>query len=162
MKTMILGVGDFGASKDSGATIKTYALGSCIAVILYDPNSHTAGMVHVALPDSKISAQKTKQRPGYFADTGIPVLLQKMKALNGNSVGRGLVVKLVGGAAIMDKNDVFNIGKRNHLAIKKILWGLGFGPVAEDVGGNFSRTVSVATDSGAVLVTSPGRGQWQI
>lgn len=162
MNNMILGVGDFGATRDAGAIIKTFALGSCIAVILYNPASHTAGMVHVALPESKISSEKTKQRPGYFADTGIPALLQKMKTLDGSSTRRGLIVKLVGGAAIMDKNDVFNIGKRNHLAIKKILWGLGLGPVAEDVGGNFSRTVSVSAENGAVLVTSPGRGQWQI
>jgi len=162
MKELILGVGDLGASKDPGVVIKTFALGSCVAVILYNPATRAAGMVHVALPDSKINPEKTRERPGYFADTGIPILLREMAGLGGRSDGRRIIVKLIGGAAIMDKNDVFNIGKRNLLAIRKLLWVHGLGAIAEDVGGNHSRTVSVKVDSGAVLVSCPGRGQWQV
>jgi len=62
----------------------------------------------------------------------------------------------------MDPNNTFNIGKRNVLALKKHLWAYGLGPLAEDVGGNHSRTVSVFVDTGKVVVNCPGRGQWEV
>lgn len=162
MKQLVIGIGELAACKESGAVIKTFALGSCIAVILFSPTTRTAGMVHVALPDSKINPEKTRELPGYFADTGIPKLLREMAAIGNRPDGKGLIVKLIGGASVMDPNDVFSIGKRNLLAIRKILWGHGLGAIAEDVGGNFSRTVALDVSTGAVSVFCPGRGQWQV
>jgi len=162
MSDLVLGIGDFGVSKTVGAIVKTYALGSCVAIVLLDPRTRTVGMIHIALPDSKINPSKVRERPGYFADTGIPRLLEKMVSVSGNSNTRSLVVKIAGGASIMDPNDTFNIGKRNVLAAKKILWAHGMGPVAEDVGANYSRTVAVPVDSGEMLISCPGRGQWKI
>ncbi|MEZ4598817.1 MAG: chemotaxis protein CheD [Syntrophotaleaceae bacterium] len=162
MKDIILGIGDYGASNSPGSTVKTFALGSCVAVIVLDPKTHTVGMVHVALPDSSINEAKGRERPGYFADLGVPLLLKEMTRCGAPSNGRGLVVKLVGGASIMDHSETFNIGKRNVLAIKKMLWSFGMGPLAEDVGGNHSRTVTVAVDTGKVVVSCPGRGQWEV
>ncbi len=162
MKDLILGIGDFGATNTSGATVKTFALGSCVAVILLDPKNRAVGMVHIALPDSSINEAKGRERPGYFANLGMPLLLQEMTRFGSSANGRGLIVKLVGGASIMDHNDTFNIGKRNLLAIKKILWSYGMGALAEDVGGNHSRTVTVAVDTGKVVVNCPGRGQWEV
>jgi chemotaxis protein CheD len=162
MNTLVLGVGDLGACNSQDSEIKTYALGSCVAVILLDPATRTVGMVHVALPESKINPAKVKERPGYFADTGIPKLLQEMVKLGCQPRGKGLIVKLAGGAAIMDHNDTFNIGKRNLLAIKKILWSYSMGPRSEDVGGTFSRTVSVSVKTGEVILSSPGRPNWKI
>ncbi len=162
MKTMILGVGDLGASNSQDAEIKTYALGSCVAVILLDPRTRTAGMVHIALPEAKINPAKAHDRPGYFADTGIPALLQEMSKFGCHPQGKGLLVKLAGGAAIMDHNDTFNIGKRNLLAVKKILWSYGMGPRSEDVGGTFSRTVSISIKTGEIFLSSPGRPNWKI
>jgi len=162
MKQVVLGIGELAASREEGSVIKTFALGSCVAIILFSPVTRTAGMVHVALPDSKINPEKTRELPGYFADTGIPTLLREMVALGNRPNGQGLIVKLIGGASIMDPNDVFSIGKRNLLAIRKILWGHGLGAIAEDVGGNYSRTVSVDVNSGVVSVFCPGRGQWQV
>jgi chemotaxis protein CheD len=162
MNTIVLGVGDLGASRSADTSIKTYALGSCVAVILMDPATRTIGMVHVALPESKINQAKSKERPGYFADTGIPMLLQEMAKLGCHPQGRGMLVKLAGGAAIMAHNDTFNIGKRNALAVKKILWGYGMGPRAEDIGGTFSRTVTVSIQTGEVMLSSPGRPNWTL
>ncbi|MEF2144738.1 MAG: chemotaxis protein CheD [Desulfovibrionaceae bacterium] len=155
-----LGVGDFGASKTPGEVVKTYALGSCVSVILLDPKTRGVGMVHVALPDSSIQPERARERPGYFADTGLPALFQAMEKHGAAKNGQGMIVKLAGGAKVMDHNEVFNIGKRNVLAIKKILWQYKLGPVAEDVGGNFSRTVAVEVNTGRVTITSAGRESW--
>jgi len=162
MADLVLGIGDFGASRDPASSIKTYALGSCVAVVLLDPSTRTAGMIHFALPDSTINPRRAREKPGYFADTGIPLLFREMVRVSGNPNVKGWVAKLVGGAAVMQAEDNFNIGKRNILAAKKILWEQGLGPTVEDVGGNHSRTVTVSVMTGEVVIFCPGRGQWKI
>ncbi len=159
---MILGVGDFGASNKPGEDIKTFALGSCVAVIMLNAKNRTIGMAHIALPDAKINKEKSEKKPGYFANTGIPALLELMNRLGCEANGAGMSIKLAGGAAIMDPNNTFNIGKRNQLAIKKILWRYHLGALSMDVGGNFSRTVSVSVDTGKVTLSSPGKKNWEI
>ncbi len=161
MAEIVLGIGGIGATNTMGSSLKTYALGSCIAVVILDPQTRTVGMVHVALPDSSIKPEKVATLPGYFVDTGIPALFEQMRRC-GTKGPKGLIVKLAGGAQIMDQNNTFNIGKRNALAAKKILWGFGLAPVAEDLGDNFSRTVTLAADSGIMTLSSPGRPNWHI
>ncbi|OVE77379.1 chemotaxis protein CheD [bacterium F16] len=157
MAQLILGIGDFGASKTSGDIIKTYGLGSCVAIVLLDPKTRTVGMDHVALPDSTIDAVKAERLPGYFADTGIPALIKQMADMGCDPLGRGFIVKLIGGASMLNAGDAFSIGKRNVLAIKKILWKHRMGPKAEVVGGTCSRTVEVEVATGKVAVLSPQR-----
>jgi chemotaxis protein CheD len=154
---IVLGIGDYGATSDSSELIKTIGLGSCVAIICTDTNASIAAMIHIALPDSTHSPERRIEKPGYFADTGIPAMFDSLKKVGWREGSGKLNVKLAGGATIMDPNGTFNIGKRNVLAIKKILWSMGLGPMAEDVGGNISRTVSVSAETGVVLITSPSR-----
>ena len=162
MKEIVLGVGEYGASHDTGAVIKTYSLGSCVALIMYDPVTKVGGMVHIALPESKIRPDMIQKRPGYFADTGIPALYKQMKKEGLNGHAKNLVIKLVGGAKVMDPNSLFDIGKRNILATKKLLWKYGLGLQAEDVGGSLPRTATIEIDTGKVMISSAGRGNWEI
>ena len=162
MGTIILGVGDIGATNKPGELIRTIGLGSCVAVIILDPLSRCVAMDHVALPESATSPERAKAKPGHFADTGIPILLELMKKNGADGNHRKKIVKLVGGANVMDPNNTFNIGKRNALAIKKVLWQYGMGPIAEDLGGSISRTVCVDVDNGRVHISSPGREDWEI
>ncbi len=160
----VVGVGEFAVSNNPEEVVKTFALGSCVAVVFLHKPSRSVGLIHVALPESKISPEIVAKRPGYFADTGIPAILKAMANLTGagNNLAKGMVVKMTGGANVMDANNTFNIGKRNVLALKKILWPLGMGPVAEDVGGAFSRTVAVAVQSGRVFISCAGKGEWEL
>ncbi len=155
-KCIVIGIGELAATSSEGFAIKTYALGSCVALIFLDPETHMAGMAHVALPDSKICPEEALRMPGRFADTAIPALLKEMTHLGCKECGKTLMVKLVGGAQVADPNEVFNIGKRNVLALKKLLWERGMGAIAEDVGGTKSRTVTVEVDTGLVHISSPG------
>jgi len=154
-------IGGVYASRRPDEKIKTMALGSCIGVIAIAPRLGAAGLLHIALPDSSINARKAADKPGYFADTGIPELLRLMKRL-GCTGPRDLIIKLAGGAQILDKNNTFNIGNRNLLAVRKILWDYRLGPSAMDVGGSISRTVTVDPISGKVFLSSPGRGEWEL
>lgn len=161
--TILLGVGELGAHCGEGGIVKTLALGSCVAIIIMDRQTHCVAMSHVALPESTISPSKAKERPGHFADTAVVALMREMQRVAGKiSPPRGLIVKLAGGANVADPNNTFNIGKRNVLALKKELWKHGLGAIAEDVGANFSRTVTVFRDTGRVCIHCPGRGEWEI
>ena len=159
MGVINVGIGEWAVSSELSDTLKTYALGSCVAVLIYDASRTIAGMIHIALPDSKVDAEKARALPGYFADTGLPVMIEEMKK---RGAVRGHVwVKLAGGASVMDPGGFFDIGKRNILAAKRILWGSSLGPVAEDTGGSISRTVSIAVSDGATTISS-GHKQWTI
>jgi len=152
---LIVGVGDFKVSNNKNDIIKTFALGSCVAVIVFDKKKIVGGMLHVALPDSNANIEKSRQLPGYFVDTGIPVLFNNLKKLGAES--RSSWIKIAGGASIADPSSYFDIGKRNVLAIKKFLWKNNLGIIAEDTGGNFSRTVSLDVETGEVIISSGGK-----
>jgi chemotaxis protein CheD len=161
MNTIYVGVGEYTVSNNPNEMIKTMALGSCVGVIAYWPERKTAGLLHIALPESSINKKMSEQRPGMFADTGIPQLLLEMKRKGYDGKSR-LIIKLAGGASIMDPNNTFNIGKRNVLAVRKILWALRLGAIAEHVGDSISRTVTVDPATGKVVISSPGRGDWEL
>lgn len=161
MKIIYVGVGECAVSKTPFQVLKTLALGSCVAVIISDPKDKTVGLLHVALPDSSINKKRAIERPGLFADTGIAKLLDEMKKHGYDGKSR-LMVKLAGGASIMDPNDTFSIGKRNILTVKKCLSRQELDAVAEDVGGSLSRGVAVDVNTGEVTISSPGRGDWKL
>jgi chemotaxis protein CheD len=160
MRLMNVGIGEMAVSNASGDLLKTYALGSCLGVIVLAPRLPAAGLLHIALPDSKINQELAQQKPGFFADTGIPGLLQTMAGLGCNRAD--LVIKLAGGANIADPHLTFEVGRRNLLAARKQLWRYRLGAIAEDVGGEGSRTVTVWVETGRVVIASPGKGEWEI
>jgi chemotaxis protein CheD len=162
MTVHYVGVGEIAVGAKPDDVIRTLALGSCVAIVILDPVHRVVGMDHVALPDSSIDPNQAKGRPGYFADTGLPALLEAMVRCGASRDPRSLCVKLVGGALTLPAGTRFDIGKRNILAIKKLLWARGMGPLSEDVGGAISRTVDVDVEAGRVRISSPGRGAWEI
>ena len=155
-KELICGVGDIVVTNQPDVLVRTFALGSCVAVIFYSPGLKLAGMAHIALPDSKVNPQRARQKPGYYADTAIETLIRKLKKM-GVKKNSQVWIKLIGGANILDKNEKFNIGKRNVLAVKRQLWRYKLGAIAEDVGKDYSRTVTLDMNTGRILITSPGR-----
>ncbi|MFH1999456.1 MAG: chemotaxis protein CheD [Planctomycetota bacterium] len=159
---IMLGVGELAATGKPGGVLRTLALGSCVAVIFLDPETRTVGMVHIALSYSSIHPDHAKSHPGYFADTGIPALMKAMVQAGADRNYRKWIVKLVGGANVADPSNIFNIGKKNALAIKKVLWHFRMGAKAIDLGKNISRSVSADVDNGTVVITSPGLEPWMI
>ncbi|MBN2642966.1 MAG: chemotaxis protein CheD [Victivallales bacterium] len=161
-KVLLLGIGDYGSTNRADTEIKTMALGSCVAVVLLDPKTKTVGMVHVALPDSNIQQSHRTFKPGYFADTGIKILLQDMKRFGSSGVLSDMYVKLAGGARVIKAEGVLDIGRRNIEAIKNILIENKIKPVAHDLAGVISRTVTVEVKTGIVRLSCPGRDDWFI
>ncbi len=155
MPSITVGIADCRVSRDAEDTLVTHALGSCVAVAIHDAYAGVAGLLHIMLPESSIDPERARTRPFMFADTGIPELFHAAYAM-GAAKSR-LSVRLIGGAQVLDPNGVFNIGKRNHLACRKVLWAAGVMVHAEEVGGNISRTVRLDVGTGQ-LMWSTGSG----
>ncbi len=150
----IVNVSDAKASNDPADLLTTYSLGSCIGVCLYDSATHTGGMLHYQLPDSKMDPERAQKKPFMFADTGMKILLGKLLSMGANK--KRIQIKIAGGAEMNTGPKGFNIGKRNYLAIRKILWKNGMFIDAEDVGGFLPRNVYMNIADGAVTVRSNG------
>lgn len=132
----------------------THALGSCIGVCLYDPAIQVGGMLHYQLPSSKADPRPAKQNLFMYADTGMDILIRKLVSM-GAKIKR-MQVKIAGGAALSTGPKGFDIGKRNYLAIKKILWAQGMVCDGEDVGGSHPRHMYLNMANGTVTVKSSG------
>lgn len=160
MANIVVGMADCQVSKSLDHVLVTYALGSCIAVAIHDPVAGVGGMLHYMLPESAISPAKASENPYMFADTGIPLLFRR--AYECGAEKRRLVVRIAGGAQVMDPEGVFNIGKRNCLALRKILWKAGVLVQGEEVGGNLSRTVRLEVGSGRFWLRGPGSTEHEL
>lgn len=153
-----VGIGDILVSAGQ-EELKTYALGSCVALVVWDAVAKVGGMIHIALPEGHINPEKAEEKPGYFADTGLPILFAELKKAGANR--KTCWVKLIGGASILDENNTFEIGRRNALAVKKYLWKIGLALTAEETGGKISRTVSLMLPTGELTVSS-GNQRWTV
>lgn len=151
---IIVHVSDAKVSNNPDDVIITYSLGSCIAVCLYDAASHVGGMLHYQLPDSTVDSERAKEKPFMFADTGIKLLVAKLASMGANT--KRMRVKIAGGAEMETGPKGFDIGKRNHLAIRKLMWKNGMFIDAEDVGGNSPRNMYLNISNGEVTVRSNG------
>jgi len=148
--THIIGIADCAVSNDPDAVLVTYALGSCIAVAIHDRVSHVGGMLHLMLPESNLDTARAQSNPYMFANTGIPLLFNR--AFQHGADKKRLVVRLVGGAQVMDDDGVFNIGKRNQLSARKVLWKAGILIHGEETGGSVSRTVRLEVGTGKLWI----------
>lgn len=148
----IVDIADLRVAKANGQpiTLVTYSLGSCIGVSIYDPVVKVGGLLHYMLPDSAIAPDKAEKSPGMFADTGLPLLFKTAYKLGAEK--KRLVIKVAGGAQLLDDGGTFNIGKRNYLILRKIFWKNGVMIDGEHVGGALSRTLKLELRSGRVTV----------
>lgn len=149
-RTIIVNISDAKVSNNQLDILKTYSLGSCIGVCLYDTKIGIGGLLHYQLPQSSLNPDRAKENPFMFADTGIKAVINKMYSLGSRK--EYLNVTIAGGASITIAPKGFDIGKRNHLAIRKIMWKLGIPIKNEDVGGTHPRNVYLDIASGQVTI----------
>ena len=153
-KTLVVGVADLAVSNDPGAELVTYSLGSCLGITIYDPLKKIGGLLHLMLPDSNIDPAKATTMPHMFVDTGVPRLFHAAYHLGADRAR--LIVKVAGGAQLLDAGNIFNIGARNAEAFKKLIAQHGLAIQANDTGGTASRTVRLDLSNGNVSIKSPG------
>lgn len=150
----IVGVADMKVSKSQTESLITYALGSCIGLVIYDPVVKVGGILHYMLPESSIDKEKAAARPYMFADSGIPRLFKSAYKLG--AAKQRMKVYVAGGAEILDQKGFFNIGKRNYMALKKMFFKNKMMIDKQNVGGNTNRTVRIEIATGDVYIKTSG------
>jgi chemotaxis protein CheD len=141
--------------------IEALGIGSCVVVCLYDDSKRIGGMAHLVLPKAPLAETLSSDvintdvetiPEAQFVDTGIVKLLQQLE-IHG-STPTELTAKIVGGSD-MFANLHFgkeSLGTLNVRAAEKDLAELGIKVSAQDVGGNFGRSVKFFLNDGTLEV----------
>ena len=138
------------ATGSSPDILTTYGLGSCVAVMLYDPIAKIGGMNHFLLP-SKLTG-RGNENLAKFSDTGIEILIKRIEDLGAKK--ERLIAKLVGGANMFPTLAKNSIGQKNIDAAIEVLEGYSINVAARDTGGNWGRSVDFYLSNGKVVVRS--------
>lgn len=152
-----VGMADLKAGKNPDSII-SYGLGSCVGIAFYDSQTKIGGLAHIMLPDS--TQARATDNTAKFADTALPVLMNQIVAL-GASKSR-ITAKIAGGSQMFSfaqATDVMRIGDRNVEAVREMLKSMSVRLIAEDVGGNYGRTVELMLDSGAFVIKTVNKGE---
>lgn len=153
----VVGVADLHVSATAGERLITYALGSCLGIVVYDPIAVVAGMLHVQLPSCAMDATKTRDTPAMFVDSGVPLLFRECYGLGARK--ERMIVKVAGGAhaGTGAAPDHFQVGMRNLLALRAVLQRNGVTIHAQATGGlHRSRTMWVDVATGHVTLKVDG------
>ena len=151
VEEIVVDVADF-AVASGDAVLVTAGLGSCVALVLHDPSTGIAGLAHILLPSAGFGPPSI--HPAKYADTGVALLAEEMRR-RGASQNR-MVARLAGGARMFAAllSSGVNMGHRNIDATRKALYRLNIPVIAEDVGGEYGRSVRFVVSTGAMTVRS--------
>lgn len=147
---LVIGMGECVVSAREDDVLKTYDLASCVAVTAYSPSRKVAGMIHVVLP-SPLAAGDGRRRPSYFAETGVPLLIEAMCRKSGCGKEE-LDIRIFGGMDSVFHRDVFHIGRNNIDVVKYALLDMGLSILGADLRGDVSRSLSMDVRTGSVEV----------
>jgi chemotaxis protein CheD len=156
-KVYTIGISGMTVCAEPEAQLVTYALGSCIAVLAYDPAVRVGGLLHFQLPESKGFEAQSRENPYKFGDAGIPAMMDELYQAGANR--NRLEVSIFGGASMLEQESIFQIGVRNARMAKKMLWQGALFLKHEDVGGTSNRTVSLDIDTGRIRMKKDGQTQ---
>lgn len=155
----VVEIADMKWAVGNGNVLITYALGSCIGVVLYDPVEMVGAMLHSMLPLSRSDPDKARKNPYMYTDTGVELLLRKVFDLG--ATRKNLVAKVAGGANLLDDKRFFRIGEKNYMVVRKILWKNNILISGEDVGGSKPRTMVLDMSTWRVTIRS-GKKEYEI
>lgn len=141
-----VGIGEIVVTDDPEEVVQMVGLGSCIGVFVKVPGKAVIA-AHVLLPNS---AGQTPPQPGKFADTAVPELANRLRALGFSKVRAS--VTLVGGGQVLSLGSTrpeFDIGRRNADAVRQALKTEGFRVATDQTGGNKARTFRMSAAEAA-------------
>ncbi len=135
------------------AILSAYGVGSCVVLALYEPKTRTGGLAHILLPHGADGSFKhpkgaIEELLKHFSDMGID--------------RSQIVAKIAGGSTMFGELLQTSIGERNVIETKEQLKRHSITLVAEDVYGNWGRTVFFNVGTGEVLIKSYRHGEKKI
>jgi chemotaxis protein CheD len=140
------------------STLLKTTLGSCVAVVLHDPQKRIGGLAHIMLPERLGDDGSI----GKYAETAIPGLLSRL--LKGGCGRENIRAMLAGGANMfhLESGDkIATIGQKNVEAARQILEKLLIPITHEDTGGEQGRTVLFDSHSGEIHIRTLERIAWK-
>lgn len=155
MNTTVVDVADIQFSNNPEDILEVPSLGTCVGLMIFDPEIHTGGVVVYILPDSdEIQSPKLDNQPCLFADTAIIHFLQA-------AIEQGIRPErskriVVGGGQVLGQTGNFNLGARNGQAALDTLTKLGLEPTHQSMGGTANRSVALHIKSGQVEISVAG------
>ncbi len=139
-----VGIGE--VKVDQGNVIlSAYGVGSCIVITLYDEEKKIGGLAHCLLPFGSVGSLK-------YPKGAIAEAIDQMLRIGARQ--EKIVAKIAGGATMFADFEKHAIGKKNVLQTRKELERLHIPIIAEDVFGNWGRSVVFKLENGAVEVGS--------
>lgn len=141
----------------SPCRLRTLAVGSCVAVILYDRLRKIGCLSHSLLPVPERPSDASSPK---FATEAIKLMVDLLR--KEGSSPEDLDARLVGGASLFgcfQGHDEIAVGARNVEAARNELARQGIQIVAEDVGGEHGRNIEFNTEDGSVVVRSALLGE---
>ena len=126
-------------------TLSAYGVGSCVVIILYDTKMSIGGLAHCLLPCGN-------EKSSRYPKGAVKKIIEQMSKMGAHQ--DNIVAKVVGGANMFEDFAKHAIGKRNVIQARKELDALNISIVAEDVFGNWGRSISFKLGNGEVNVRS--------
>ncbi|HOO71871.1 MAG TPA: chemotaxis protein CheD [Spirochaetota bacterium] len=148
-----VGIADYTVS--STPDILRTILGSCVGICLFDPVNKVGGLSHIMLPQHKLNSSKKK-----YADSAIPLMVEDM--IKENARIERIIAKIVGGSKMFQvaENSIMGeIGKNNVIKVREVLESLNISIIAEDVGGDYGRTIDFYLETGEIRIRSIGKSE---
>jgi chemotaxis protein CheD len=152
--------------------ISSVGLGSCVALMLYDPGKHIGGLAHILLPclpdhigTGESSAElraDTEDGRGIiggngksiylYADTALMALLKGMMGMG--SSPDSIYANIAGGAKMFTDSDqsVNGMGSRNITSVTQFLKRERIPLIGHNTGGSQGRSVDFYLASGRVVI----------
>jgi chemotaxis protein CheD len=153
-KLISVGIADFKVT--SSPDILRTILGSCVGICCYDYEKKIAGLSHIMLPNWNDASTNMKK----YADSAIPLLIGEMERVGANL--ERITAKIAGGASmfrLIGNGIMSEIGRNNVTKVREVLADLKVKIVAEDIGGDYGRTIDFYSEDGMLKIKSLGRAE---
>jgi len=123
------------AAGGSDVLLRSSAIGSCVALVLFDPAHHTGGLAHIMLPGRQRMGSSGKNTR--YSENAIEKLrfLMKLQPEDHSRISSFII----GGADVLKRSD--SVGKDNVASIERILKGMSIKIQKRAIGGYLRRTV---------------------
>ena len=156
IKSKIINVGIADIKVGQGDVVLRTTLGSCVGIVLYDPDLKIGGISHIMLAKDPTGKDNIKS-PHKYGETALPELIKMMKDA-GSPIGK-FSCRMFGGASMfkgINSNFLQNIGEQNIQIVKRFMEEHKIPILVEDISGNEGRTISLYCDDGRVLLKKAG------
>ena len=154
MSERTVGVARWAVDREDTVLV-TVGLGSCVAVVLYDPVPKVGALLHLLLPSQQMA--RDRSNPGRFPETAIPRALAELEAAGAQR--DRLTAWLAGGASLFGPAAAaMGMGGRNVMAARQALAAAHIPVIGEDVLQRHGRSVYFHLDDGRIEIRSVAHG----